>query len=125
MDTVSAAVERDHIFINAGKCATMLVSSRRYAEQSTSVTVGDQDIPQVDSLRLLGVVLQNTLKWDLHVKNMVSKTNSRKYFLFVLKHYGVGLQDLVKCYCTFVLLILEYAVQVWHPGLIPVVKVNC
>ena len=38
-------------------------------------------------------------------------------FLVVLKRCGVGLQDLVKCYCTFVRPILEYAVQVWHPGL--------
>ena len=121
--------------ISAGKCATMPVSARRYAEQSTPVTVDYQDIPQVDSLRLLGVTLQKTLKWDLHVNNMVSKANSRKYFLVVLKRCGVGLQDLVKCYCSFVRPILEYAVQVWHPGLtsgkkgcvkfLPVVKVNC
>ena len=48
---------------------------------------------------------------------MVSKANSRKYFLVVLKRCGVGLQGLVKCYCAFVRPILEYAVQVWHPGL--------
>ena len=116
MDTVCAAVEREHMVINAGKCATMLVSTCRYAEQSTPVTAGDQNIPQVDSLRLLGVTLQNTLKWDLHVNNMVSKANSCNYFLVVLKCCGVGLQDLVKC-CSFVRPILEYAVQVWHPDL--------
>ena len=159
-------------------CHHILVSTRRYAEQSTPVTVGDQDIPQVHSLRLLDVTLQNILKWDLHVNNMVSKANSRKYFLVVLKRRGGGLQDLVKCYrvrrqsgfptfiscqrqdvnvlpkrrpshqgdklcdvstvplaarwpvflargsdadgephCSFVRSILEYAVQVWHPGL--------
>ena len=57
MEAVCAVAERDHMVINAGKCDTMLVSARRYAEQSTPVTVGDQDIPQVDSLRLLGVTL--------------------------------------------------------------------
>ena len=67
----------------------------------------------MDPLSLLGVALRNTL----HVNNMVSKANSRKYFLVVLKHCGVGLQDLVKCYCSFVRPILEYAVQVRHPGL--------
>ena len=35
MDAVCAAVERDHVVINAGKCATMPVSARKYAEQST------------------------------------------------------------------------------------------
>ena len=118
--------------INDGKCAIMLVSTRRYTKQSTPVTVGDQDRhtkqstpvtvgdqdrPHVDSLRLLGLTLQNTLKRDLHVDNRVSKANSRKYFLLVLKSCGIGLQDLVKCYCTFVRSILEFVVQVRHPEL--------
>ena len=71
------------------------------------------------------MTLQNTLKWDLHVNNMVSKADSRKYFLAVVKRRRVDLQYLVNCYCSLVRPVLEYAVQVWHPGLIPVVKVNC
>ena len=54
----------------------MLVSARRYAEESTLVTVGDLDIPQVDSLRLLGVTLQITLRWDLDVNNMATLANT-------------------------------------------------
>ena len=35
----------------------------------------------------------------------------------VLKRAGVGQQDLVKPYCTFIGPVVEYAVHVWHPGL--------
>ena len=46
--------------------------------------------------------IQNNLKWDNHVLDMVSKANSRKSFYLGLERLGVGLTDLVKCYRTFV-----------------------
>ena len=70
-------------------------------------------------MNLLGAIIQDNLKWDTHVglQNMLRKANSRKYFILILKRLGVGLPDLVKCYCTFVRPPLEYAVPAWHSGL--------
>ena len=48
---------------------------------------------------------------------MVAKANTRKYVITILKRSGVQLGDLVRCYCTFVRPLLEYAAPVWHPGL--------
>ena len=52
------------------------------------------------------------LKWNLHVDSIISKANSRNFFLMVLKHCGFDLHDLVKCYCTFVRPISEYTASV-------------
>ena len=68
-------------------------------------------------MNLLEVIIQNNLKWDTHVQNMLRKTNSRKYFILILKRLGVGLPDLVKSSCTFVRPLLEYALPAWHSGL--------
>ena len=35
----------------------------------------------------------------------------------MLKRAGVQLRDLVRCYCTYIRPLLEYAAPVWHPGL--------
>ena len=75
------------MLVNVPSC---LLCPQIYIEQSTPVTAGDQDIPQVDSLRLLGVTLQNALKWGLYVDNRVSKANSGQYFLVVLKRCRVA-----------------------------------
>ena len=69
-------------------------------------------------MKQLGVVIQYNLKWDQQIDSMVAKANTRKYFITILKRSGVQLGDLVRCYCTFVRPLLEYAAPVWHPGLI-------
>ena len=69
------------------------------------------------AMKLLGVVIQYNLKWDQQIDSMVAKANTRKYFITILKRSGVQLGDLVRCYCTFVRPLLEYAAPVWHPGL--------
>ena len=54
---------------------------------------------------------------DQQIDSMVAKANTRKYFITIFKRSGAQLGDLVRCYCTFVQPLLEYAAQVWHPGL--------
>ena len=84
----------------------------------TNITVrGTEIIPHVTAMKLLGVVIQYNLKWEQQIDNMVAKANTRKYFITILKRSGVQLGDLVRCYCTSVRPLLEYAAPVWHPGL--------
>ena len=45
-------------------------------------------------------------------KKKIAKANSCQYFMLVLKGAEVQLEDLVKCYSTFVRHILEYASSV-------------
>ena len=71
-------------------------------------------IPRGAAMKLLGVVIQYNLKWDQQID---SRANTCKYFITILKRSGVLLGDLVRCYCTFVRPLLEYAAPVWHPGL--------
>ena len=55
----------------------------------------------VTSMKLLGVTVQNNLKWDIHVAEIVTKA-SRK------------LSDMLAVYTCYVRPTLEYACQVWH-----------
>ena len=48
---------------------------------------------------------------------MVGKGNKRLYMLRTLSKYGLTTGDLVLVYIGFVRPVLEYACQVWHPGL--------
>ena len=98
---------------NAAQCISLLATKTK-----TNITArGTEIIPHVTAMKLLGVVIQYNLKWDQQIDSMVAKANTRKYFITILKRSGVQLGDLVRCYCTFVRLLLEYAAPVWHPGL--------
>ena len=60
-------------------------------------------------MKLFGVVIQLNLKWEQQIDSIVAKANTRKYFITTLKRSGVQFDDLVRCYCTFVRPLLEYA----------------
>ena len=48
---------------------------------------------------------------------MVAEANTRRYLITIIKRSGVQLDDLVRCFCTFLRPLLKYAAPVWHPGL--------
>ena len=47
----------------------------------------------VTSMTLPGVTISPSLNWDAHVKKVVSKANTKRYFLAVLRHAGTSLNS--------------------------------
>lgn len=76
--------------------------------------MNNANIEEVTQFKLLGVTLTNKLKWDVPVQNICSKASQR---LTLLKRAGVPANDIVKVYSTITRPILEYAAEIWHPGL--------
>ena len=73
-------------------------------------------MPLVDSVNLLGITLQSSLKWDEHINIITAKANSRRYFLLVFKRAGVSVPHLIKFCITVVRPTVEYVTRFWHPG---------
>ena len=112
MSEICDTANNDHMLTNGAKCSTMHVTAHSNTQDFTNITARNTEIiPHVTSMKLLGVLIQHNLKWDQQIDSMVTKANTRKYFITILK------SDLVRCYCTFVRPLLEYAAPVWHPGL--------
>ena len=118
MSEICDAANNDNMLINGAKCSTMHVTARSNTHDFTNITARNTEIiPHGTAMNVLGVVIQHNLKWDQQMDSMVAKANMRKYFITILKRSGVQFDDLVRCYCTFVRPLLEYAAPVWHPGL--------
>ena len=68
---------------------------------------------QVNSTRYLGVLIDNTLSWSLHICNVVSRVRFRLSSIF---RYGV-LPPAILCllYSAFVLPLFDYCDVVWCP----------
>ena len=71
-------------------------------------------IKLVESEKILGLVVQNNLIWNLHVDNIVKKSSKRLYMLRLLKRSNADTKTLIVVYITVTRPILEYACQVWH-----------
>ena len=66
---------------------------------------------------ILGIWLQDDLKWDKQIKEMLKKANSRLYMLRNLKRFGFNPTELGIIYKGYVRPLLEYGDVVWGSSL--------
>jgi len=74
-----------------------------------------QVVTQVSVFMLLGVTINNSLRWSDHTESVV--TSKRLWFLKKLKQAGMSHKDIVYYYEAVVRPVLEYASPVWHTSL--------
>ena len=58
--------------------------------------------------KLLGVMVQNDLKWNCHVNDIVKRASMRLHMLRILKGFRLPVCDLVSVYCSYVRPVVEY-----------------
>ena len=69
------------------------------------------------SFKLLGLWIDNNLKWQTNTDYMIRKAVKRLFLLKVLKKYGASRDDMKRFFISAIRPILEYGAQVWHGGL--------
>ena len=69
----------------------MRISFKQAPSASTfdDLHINGTTIEIVDSFQLLGLTIQNNLKWDRHVEKICKKASKRLYFLSQLKRAKV------------------------------------
>ena len=65
------------------------------------------------NLDILSLKFDSTLTFGDHVRGIVSRVSQRIGILRLVKRVFVDTSVLIRCYCTFVLKILEYYFRVW------------
>ncbi len=108
---------RNNMILNTDKTKEMLVNFGRKTPSFPPIQVDGQNIESVRSFKLLGVIFNNKLTWTDHVESICSKAARRIYFLCLLKRAGLPPSDIVAVYCSVIRSVLEYACEIWHPGL--------
>jgi len=104
--------------ISIKKCQTMHISRKRDPSALKSTFLIDSSpLPDVDTVRDLGVEVDSDLKFSVHISHAVRKATTRCYLLsrcFTSRHTAT----LVKAFKVYVRPILEYCSSVWSPHLI-------
>ena len=108
--------ERNLMNINFAKTKEMLIG-RINNEPPQNICVCSNLIERVSSFRLLGIQIDNNLKWASHTAYIYSKASSRLYFMKLLKRSGASIDDMLHFFKTVVRSLLEYACPVWHNSL--------
>ena len=71
-------------------------------------------IKTIQSTKLLGLTINDTLTWDEHIEELVKKASKKVYFLIRLKCAHVPTSDLVTNFCVCIRSSLDYAGPVFH-----------
>ena len=66
------------------------------------------------STGILGLTVQENMKWNEHIHYIVKKAGKRLYMLRLLKKSNASTDTLITVYITIIRPVLEYACQVWH-----------
>ena len=107
----------DGFQLNESKCKELRISFTKSENTLEPVTINNANIEVVSSAKLLGVMISNDLKWNVHVEMICKKVAARLYFLRQLKRAKVPANDLL-VFCTACKRpVVEYACSVFHTAI--------
>ena len=91
--------------------------NRSKSNFSTRLTLNGATLERSSILKVLGIWLQEDLKWDYNTKQICIKAYSRMNILNRLKYVGIGESDLITIYKMFIRSMCEYCSSVFHSSL--------
>ena len=103
--------------LNCDKTKEIVVNFTRTKNGISPIVINGSEIERVSCSKLLGVLFSSNLAWEEHTGYICSKSSKRLYFLMLLKRAGVSKHDIIAVYTSIVRSVLEYACELWHPGL--------
>ena len=117
LDTIASWSSSNRMKLNAKKCKEMRICFLKDPIELPHLKIDDQQLELVTSHKVLGLVIQNNLKWNNHIESIVTKASKRLHILRVLRRGGVEINDLISIYSALIRSLLEYCCVVWHHAL--------
>ena len=87
---------KENLFqLNGEKTKELVISFSRDSPQFPGICIDGTPIKTIQSTKLLGLIINNTLTWNDHIEELVKKASKKLYFLIQLKRAHVPTSDLV------------------------------
>ena len=102
--------------LNLKKCKEMLIE-RRNKTSIPLTNIENNTIGRVTSYKLLGLWIDDNMKWNTNTEKIVKKAAKRLFLLKVLKSYGASTSDMKNFYIAVIRATLEYGAEVWNGGI--------
>jgi len=103
--------------INWCKTKDLILGSNSAKNFCRELCVDGNVVKRVSVYKLLGVTVDDTLKWKSHVNFTCAEASKRLHFLKILKRSSFSIGDLLCFYTSAVRPVLEYACPMWHNSL--------
>ena len=103
--------------LNLKKCKEMQIDFRKNKTIIPQLEIENNLFGKVTSYKLLGLWIDDNLKWNTNTEYIVKKATKRLFLLKVLKRYHSPVNDMKRFYTAVIRSILEYGAQVWNGSL--------
>ena len=103
--------------INELKSSIMFFNFSHSLDFAPEFQVGAENMDVVKSSKLLGIFLNEQLRWDTHVEYLCSKASKRIWILRRLMELYLDTDIILDVYRKEIRSVLEYAAVVFHSGL--------
>ncbi len=111
LNNMSEWADGSQMKIQPPKCGILHIGKNN---PKMSYTFGNQDIPNVESVRDLGVLMNANLSFDQHIETIAKGANVTANL--ILRMFKCKKHDfMMQMFNTFVRPKLEYASQIWNP----------
>jgi hypothetical protein len=122
LDIIQNCSVSNKMTINVKKTKDMWICFTESVLEHPPVYIGDELVERVNKFKLLGMGLQNNLKWNNHVETVIQKANRQVYILRECRKANLPVEVGITLYKSDIRSILEYASPFW--GGLPTYLVN-
>ena len=113
MDILSKWYNVNKMVLNTDKSNCMLICKRNtLSEAKLHIHMNHQDLNNVTDTKILGVTVDQDLKWNLHIDNICKKLSRLSGLLWRIKSY-LTFNAMVLFYNSYVLPCFQYCLSVW------------
>ena len=109
--------ETNQLKLNPTKCQAIQICFMRNPPPHLDLKIGTKSLSFVSSAKVLGIWLQEDLKWDSQIDHLCKNANKRLFMLRTLKRFGFNTSELITVYRGYIRPIIEYADVIWHSSL--------
>ena len=103
--------------LNPTKCQALRVCFKTDVPPPTVLKINDTPLDYVSEANILGIWIQDNLKWDKNIAEIIKKANRLLYMLRMLKKFAFNHQEFIAVYKGYVRPLLEYCDPTWHSSL--------
>ena len=117
LDDLQRWATKNDMKLNGRKCKEMIISFLRCDLECPPLEIDGHQLELVATFKILGITINNAMKWSECVDVIIRQSSKRVYILKVLCRSGIAIAGLLVIYNAQVRSSLEYGCVVWHTSL--------
>jgi hypothetical protein len=104
--------EKKTLVLNPKKLVYMVVARNGNSDYKININLGSQKITKQNVTKVLGILIQDDLKWDTQISHLSKKINAANHALYSIRK-SISLEALIFVYYAYDYSFLIFGIMFW------------